>query len=240
MYLYRSANLIVPNSDAFRINLVKRGISNDKQIVIPNGSNLKLFDHKKSGKSVRKQFNLEKKFIIGYIGTHGMAHNLDFILDCVTEIKDPKYHFLFVGDGAEKKKLVNQVKRLNIQNVTFVDPIQKDKVPYYLAATDVSLVPLKKSDVFKTVIPSKIFEAAAMQTPILLGVEGEAQKIIEEFDAGICFEPENEHDFLQKLELLKHDKKLYAQKAKNGARLAKAYNRKRLANKMLWALKDLA
>ena len=78
-----------------------------------------------------------------------------------------------------------------------------------MSAIDVSLVPLKKSDTFKTVIPSKIFEAAAMETPILLGVEGQAKEIIDEYGAGICFEPENTEDFIAKLKLIKDDRSLY-------------------------------
>src|SRR5699024_8061952 len=108
-------------------------------------------------------------------------------------------------------------EKRNMQNVVFVDPVSKQEVPDYLAAVDVSLVPLKKSDTFKTVIPSKIFEAAAMELPILLGVEGQAQQIIEKYDAGVCFEPENKADFLEKLSILKEDKALYSEKAGNAA-----------------------
>src|SRR5699024_3991714 len=104
---------------------------------------------------------------------------------------------------------------------------------------DVALVPLKKSDTFKTVIPSKIFEAAAMDLPILLGVEGQAQQIIEEYDAGICFEPENKDDFLSKLKQLKENKALYEDTAGNAEKLAKDYDRKKLARQMLTALEGL-
>jgi glycosyltransferase involved in cell wall biosynthesis len=100
-------------------------------------------------------------------------------------------------------------------------------------------VPLKKANTFKTVIPSKIFEAAAMETPILLGVEGQAQQIIEAFDAGICFEPENKVDFIQKLKMLKENKGMYNQKSENGLGLAMAYDREKLARKMLLALERL-
>ena len=240
LFLYRSADLIVPVTDAFKRNLTERGIKTEKQLVIPNGSNLDLFNQEKSnGQKVRKQLNLKDKFIVGYLGTHGMAHNLDFILECVAEIEDSEIHFLFIGDGAEKENLIRIAKEKSLKNVTFVDPIPKQEVPDYLDAVDVSLVPLKKSDTFKTVIPSKIFEAASMQLPILLGVEGQAQEIVEEYEAGVCFEPENKSDFLAKLSLLKQDKDLYKRISKNGEKLAQAYDREKLARKMLDALEEL-
>ena len=238
--LYRSADLVVPVTDAFKENLSNRGISPEKQLVIPNGSNLDLFDSSKNSNGLREKLGLEDKFIVGYIGTHGMAHSLDFILDCIHEIDSSDYHFLFIGDGAKKEELVALAKRRKMKNITFVDPVPKQEVPNYLAAVDVSLVPLKKSDTFKTVIPSKIFEAAAMDTPILLGVEGQAQEIVEEYEAGICFEPENKSDFLEKLYLLKRDNELYERVSKNGEKLAQAYDREKLARKMLDELEKLA
>lgn len=234
LFLYRSADKVIPVTDAFKENLTNRGVHPDKQTVIPNGSNLELFDIESSnGQSIRDKLGLQDKFIVGYIGTHGMAHNLDFILECVDDVEDPDIHFLFIGDGSEKEKLVKMTNKRSLKNVSFIDPVPKDKVPDYLDAVDVSLVPLKKSDTFKTVIPSKIFEAASMEVPILLGVEGQAQEIIEDYEAGICFEPENKDSFLSKLSLLREDEGLYQKVSKNGSKLAKAYDRKKLAQKML-------
>ncbi|PAU93162.1 glycosyltransferase WbuB [Aliifodinibius salipaludis] len=240
LFLYRSADKVIPVTDAFKKNLSDRGISPGKQLVIPNGSNLELFDVEASdGRGIREELGLKNKFVVGYVGTHGMAHNLDFILECAGQIEDLDIHFLFIGDGSEKESLLKIAEEEQLKNVTFVDPIPKEKVPDYLDAVDVSLVPLKKSDTFKTVIPSKIFEAASMELPILLGVEGQAQEIVEEYEAGICFEPENKDDLLEKLGLLKRDKELYKRISRNGAKLAKAYDRKILARKMLDALEEL-
>ena len=241
LFLYRSADLVVPVTDAFKKNLTDRDIPSNKQLVVPNGSNLELFNTSKNGNGsdIRREMGLEDRFVVGYIGTHGLAHNLDFILECVREVPDEEFHFIFIGDGAEKEKLVNYAQAQNINNVSFLDPVPKEEVPQYLASVDVSLVPLKKTDTFKTVIPSKIFEAAAMDTPILLGVEGQAQEIIEEYDAGLCFDPENKSDFLSTLEKLKEDKKLYNQIVENTQDLAQAYDRKKLARQMLDTLQKL-
>jgi len=230
--LYKDANKVIAVTDAFKINLINRGIEKDKIEVITNGANVELFKPREKDTELLKELNLEGKFIVGYIGTHGMAHSLDFIVNSLAKIKDESIHFLFIGDGAMKQTIVELAKKLQLKNVTFLNPISKEEVPKYLSVCDISLAPLKKEDNFKTVIPSKIFEASAMLKPTLLGVEGQAQEIVEKYNAGLCFEPENERDFLEKLIKIKNDKSLYKQLQNGCKQLAIEYDRKILANQM--------
>lgn len=231
--LYRDANRVIAVTDAFKKNLISRGIDESKIEVVTNGSNMELFYPREKNIELLKELNLEGKFIIGYIGTHGMAHSLDFIVKSIANIKDEDIHFLFIGDGAMKKTIVDIANNLKLKNVTFLNPVSKDEVPKYLSVVDVSLAPLKKEDNFKTVIPSKIFEASAMLKPTLLGVEGQAQEILEKYNAGVCFEPENKEDFIEKVLSLKNDKQVY-DACQNGCEiLANNFDRKKLAKKML-------
>jgi glycosyltransferase involved in cell wall biosynthesis len=236
--LYRSCDKVIAVTDAFKSNLISRGIDENKIEVVTNGSNLQLFAPRDRNPTLMAELGLEGKFIIGYIGTHGLAHSLDFIIACAAKVIDPKVHFLFIGDGAMKSTIMNQADQLALKNVTFLDPISKQDVPEYLSIVDVSLAPLKKEDNFKTVIPSKIFEAAAMKKPTLLGVEGQAQEILEKYGAGICFEPENEADFLQKIEILQ-SVEFYASCQDACENLANDFDRKKLAGKMLQMIKSL-
>ncbi len=238
--LYRDATRVIAVTDAFKTNLTSRGIEANKIDVITNGSNVELFYPRPKDQELLEQFNLNDKFIIGYIGTHGMAHSLDFIVSSIANIKDESIHFLFIGDGAMKQKIVELANNLALKNITFLDSITKDDVPRYLAICDISLAPLKKEDNFKMVIPSKIFEASAMQKPTLLGVEGQAQEIIEKYNAGLCFEPENEADFIQKVMLLKNDPTNYQELQKGCVKLAEAYDRKKLAAQMLLIIQENA
>jgi glycosyltransferase involved in cell wall biosynthesis len=235
--LYRSADRVVPVTDAFKVNLINRGVNSDKISVVTNGSNNDLFQNQSKDMELLHTLKLTNKFIVGYIGTHGMCHGLDFIVQSLAKIKDNEIHFLFIGDGAMKESIVSLSKELALSNITFLDAISKDNVPRYLSICDVSLAPLKNEDNFRTVIPSKIFEAAAMQKPTLLGVRGQAQQIIEKDGAGICFEPENEDDFIEKLLILR-DKKVYLKCQEGCLVLAKRYDRKKLANKMLTVIKS--
>ena len=168
-----------------------------------------------------------------------MAHNLDFIIKSIKKIEDSSIHFLFIGNGAMKRIIVNLAQELNLQNITFLDAIPKDEVPEYLSIVDVSLAPLKKSDTFKAVIPSKIFEASAMGKPTLLGVEGQAEEIIKKYGAGLCYEPENERDFIEKLYSLRRDRNLYSRCQVGCLKLAMSFDRKVLANNMLNIFKEI-
>ena len=237
--LYKDAIKVIAVTNAFRDNLISRGIDGDKITVVTNGSNIDLFNLKEKNQDLLEELNLKNRFIIGYIGTHGMAHSLDFIVKSIAKIDDDTIHFLFIGNGAMKDTIVKLAESLKIKNITFLDSVDKEDVPKYLSIVDVSLAPLQKSDTFKSVIPSKIFEASAMKKPTLLGVEGEAQKIIETYTAGVCYKPENEKDFIEKIYFLKNDVKLYNSLQKGCIELAFAYDRKKLAKKMLDILYDL-
>lgn len=238
-FMYRSADMIIPVTNAFKSHLIKRQISEKKIHVVTNGVDAKLFPVKKKNTELLNRLGLQNKFIIGYIGTHGMAHSLDFIINSIANLTDKNIHFLFVGDGAMKKPIVELSKQLNLDNVSFLPPVEKTKVSEYISISDAVLVPLKKSDTFKTVIPSKIFESAAMQKPILLGVNGQAREIIEEYNAGIFFEPENEKDFLKAVQKIKVDTDLYIKLKHGGKNLAIDFDRNALADKMLKYLRRL-
>lgn len=237
--LYRSTNIVIPNTPAFKDNLISRGVPTEKIYVIENGANLKLFDSTLKNVAKKKELGITESFVVGYIGTHGLAHSLDFIIESIVSTDFKDIHFLFIGDGAEKEKVRSIATSNELKNVTFLDPIPKEQIQDYLAFIDASLVPLKKSNTFKTVIPSKIFEACAMGKPIILGVEGQAKNIIDKYGAGICFEPENKGSFIRAIMTLQSDSNLYDTLSQNALNLAKAYDRKKLAIDMLKVIESL-
>lgn len=231
---YRSASRIIVVTDSFKRKLIERGIPSSKIAVIKNGVDRKLFTPIPKDEALLNELELKGKKIIGYIGTHGMAHKLDFILRCAKHVEEQgndTFHFLFLGNGAEKQNLLSLKNELDCQNVTMLDSVPKQEVKRYISILDICLINLKKSELFTTVIPSKIFENAAMRIPILMGVDGEAREIVETYGAGICFEPENEADFLNKLNLLQ-DEKVYVDCQNGCSQLAEAFDRKRLALQM--------
>lgn len=239
LFLYRKSSLVIPVTDAFKTNLICRGIDEAKIKVVTNGSNIQLFSPREKDKDLIESLNFQNKFVVGYIGTHGMAHNLEILVEALDKCSDPEIVFLFIGDGSAKKAVVEMVGKKNLSNVVLIDPVSKNEIVRYWSIIDLALVPLRKDPTFKTVIPSKIFEAAAMKKPVLLGVEGQSKEILEKYNCGLCFEPENTVDFLEKLMLLKTDKVLYSKLSENASNLARDFDRVALAHKMYSYLKAL-
>jgi len=240
-WCYRSATCIVPVTDSFKREIIKKGIPAEKIKVVTNGANFGLFYPRPKDMNLIAEMGLEGKQILGYIGTLGMAHKMEYILECAKKmsISNPEYHFLLMGDGAEKKKLLHKVQVEKISNVTIRDAVPKHEVPRYLSIIDAAIINLKKSELFKTVIPSKIFESSAMQIPILLGVDGEARSVVEKYGAGLFYEPENEADFIAKAQCLLSSDTKRREFIEGCSRLAIAYNRSNLALKMYEIIKSL-
>lgn len=233
--LYKSASKLIVVTDTFKKKISARGIAQEKISVHKNGVILDKFKPRPKDTDLLSLMpELEGKFVFAYIGTHGMTHGLDFILKAIKQLEysNPEMHFLFIGDGADKQNLMELSDKLNLSNITFHPLVSKDVVSRYLSLMDVSLVNLKKSDTFKTVIPSKIFEAAALQKPILLGLEGETKEIIQYYNAGLCFEPENESEFIEQCKTML-DYQLYQEFQKGCEKLAQAFDRKQIALEIL-------
>jgi len=230
--MYKSAWKIITVTDSFKTKFIEEyNLDENKIEVIKNGANLSFFAPASKNEKLLDELNLKDKFIIGYIGTHGLAHKLDFILDCAKKV-DEDVHFLFIGDGAEKSKLIDKKEKLKLQNVTMLPAVDKKAVKEYTSILDVGLVNLKKSTTFLSVIPSKIFELVAMNKPILLGVEGESKEIIDSYGVGISFEPENENQFISSIEKVKTKK--YTEWDFDA--LLKDFDRVNMAKKMLQCL----
>ena len=236
---YRSAKHIVVVTDSFRDKLISRGVPAEKISVVKNGVNTDLFQPMEKDQALLRELGLEGKTVIGYVGTHGMAHKLDFVLHQAKALEDnPNLHFLLMGNGAERDNLLRLRDELGCKNVTMLESVPKKEVKRYLSILDVSLINLRRDPLFKTVLPSKIFENAAMGLPILMGVEGEAAELINKYGAGVCFIPEDADDFKAKLsELLSSD--TYAACKEGCFRLAADFDRQVLAKNMLDILSNV-
>ena len=177
-FLYEQSDHIVVVTDAFKRAIQEKGVPGAKISVIKNGVDLSQWNQPLDEarlEALRAEHDLEGKFVASYIGTIGMAHRADVLLEAAQQCDDPDVVFMIVGTGAQREALEARQAELQLPNVRLVDKVPKETVPYLLALTDASVVHLKKSPLFKTVIPSKIFEAMATRTPIVLGVEGESK-----------------------------------------------------------------
>lgn len=196
LFAYRRADHIVVVTDSFKTHIQDKGICKQKVTVIKNGVDFSLYKKPPDNPvSLAAKIGIEGRFVASYIGTHGMAHHLETILQAADELREwQDIVFLLVGDGAERDRLLAMKDSMNLSNVVMLDQQPKTAMPHFWSLSNVSLVLLRKCDLFKTVIPSKIFESMAMERPIILGVEGESSELLKSAEAGICIEPENEKD----------------------------------------------
>jgi glycosyltransferase involved in cell wall biosynthesis len=242
-FCYLRAATIVTVTDAFKAYMIEKGIDQNKIHVVKNGVDTNLF-HSESDVDTKQvdtfcqRYDLHNKFTAAYVGTHGMAHKLETILRCAKKLKyRDDIRILMVGDGSEWENIKALKDQWQLQNVIMTGQLPKSMMPVVWAASDVSLVHLAKSDTFKSVIPSKLFESFAMAKPIILGVEGESAEIVRESQSGVCVEPENHISLAEAIIKLCDDKSYYRSLSENGpGYVRKNYDRKRLAQDLLSVL----
>lgn len=218
-FAYRKADHIVVVTESFRLNLLALGIPSEKITVIKNGADLSVFRSAPRDESFLASIGLQGRFVASYVGTHGLAHGLETVLEAAHLLRDRhNIGFLLVGDGADRRRLLARRDEMGLKNVVMLDLQSRDRMPAVWSATDASLIVLRDKPVFRTVIPSKMFETMAMKKPIILGVAGESQQMVEEAGAGLCIPPEDSRALAEAVQRLADDAALAMQLGANGYR----------------------
>lgn len=240
MTLYRSTKKIVVVTESLKRIISRKGIPREKIFVIKNGVDLSFFQLHNLNNKIREKFDLGGKFVISYIGTIGLAHALDQVLRVAERLLGmTDIIFLLVGSGAKREILIQEKERRKLNNVIFIEKQPRHLIPAFYSLSDVCLVTLKKTPLFKGALPSKIFEIMAMSKPIILGIDGEARQIIEKAKAGIFVEPENEEKLEKAILRLYRNKKECQILGKNGRNFVEKYfDRNKLAKDYLKILSD--
>ena len=241
-FAYRQADLVVSVTDGFVPHIRERR-GEGPIAVIKNGVDLTTFTtpDAEAEAEFRTAHGLTGKFVAAYVGTHGMAHKLDTVLEAAELLRDRSdIAFLLVGDGAERERLVAEVAARGLSNVVMLGQQPKSAMPGIWAASDAALVLLRRVDTFKTVIPSKMFEAMAMACPMILGVEGEAKALMEAGDAGIAITPESATELATAVTRLADDPAFAAQLGESGRSfVAREFDRRVLAKRLLGEMQAL-
>ncbi len=244
LHLYRHAKRVVAVTYAFKQNLVERGIDPDKIDVVTNGVDLSRYGPRPRDAEIEARLGFEGCFVAGYVGTHGMAHALETLIDAAALLAarpdGRDIRILLIGDGARKAALVAEAERRSLTNLVFLDSVPKDQIIRYWSVLDTAIIHLRDTPLFRTVIPSKLFEAMGMGLPILMGVEGEAGDIVRDGETGIGFKPEDAVALADALVQLAHDAQLRDRLKANALRVAKQYDRSYLAHRMLQVLEGVA
>ena len=242
-FVYKKATLINVLTPAFRETLIeKKKVNPDKIIFIPNAADFTLSDKillNFEKDSFRKEHNLEGKFVIIYVGAHGIANHLEQIIDTGLLLLNTNVLFLLIGDGMEKKRLVALAKEKKLNNIRFLDPVPKAEVFKYILASDMGTSVLKNVDTFKTVYSNKTFDYMSCKIPILMAIDGVSKKLIEDAQAGEFVEPENPKDFAEKIKFYLNNPDQVIKQGENGYKFAKSnFDRIVLAEKYIGLIKE--
>jgi glycosyltransferase involved in cell wall biosynthesis len=242
LFLYRRSKAVVALTNAFKANLIRRGIDPAKISVVKNGVDLSRYHPQPRDEALAARHGLSGKFVFGYLGTHGMAHGLKNVLDAADRLRDrPDIAFLLVGAGAEREGLIRIAEKRGLTNVVFVPPQPKDKMPGFWSLCDVALVHLRNSPVFQEVIPSKMFEAMGMGIPVMLVVpDGEARGILEDDGAGVWVPPEDPEALAKACRTLVDDRDGLAEMARKSLAAAPSHTREAQAKEMMALLEEVA
>ena len=233
-YAYRKADHVVPVSDGFVPHIATRRGTSDGITVLKNGVDLDLF-RPSDGAAIKRRLGISARFLAVYVGTHGLAHGLETVLDAAALLRDERdIAFLLVGDGADRERLIARSRALGLANVHFAGQLPKSDMPAIWSASGASLVVLKRADTFKTVLPSKMFEAMAMACPIVLGVEGEAKRLLDAAGAGIAVTPEDARGIAWAVRRLAREPVFAARLGQSGLSYVRAhFDRRRIASRYL-------
>ena len=241
-FLYRRADRIVVVSPAFKDHLIRYWkIPAAKISTVENGVEVDLFRRDPAAVEVRKQLNLEDRFLICYIGTMGNAHGLETLMDAAEELQTtmPRATFLLIGEGAEKDRIVELATARRLSNVRFLGQQPRERIPAYVSAADLCLVMLRKAELFKTVIPTKMLEYMACERPVIIAVDGQARQIVEQAGAGIFVEPENSKALAQAIPELAADPQRRERMGSNGRKyIVDNFSREKTARDYITVLED--
>ena len=244
-WMYRSANHIVTVGKGYQENVLSKVDVGDRISVVTNGVDLDVFSPQESSSEFRQQHGLSDHFVCSYVGTIGMAHGLNVVVRAAEILKSMQRNdvkFCLVGDGAQREKIEQDAIESNVKDmIRFTGRLPKSDMPMVLASSDCLLIHLKKTDLFATVIPSKIFEAMAMERPLVMGVQGESADIVKDGGAGIAMESDNAQQLVDAVLALKDDNELRNRLCTNGRQfVGQQYTRDSLAKKMLDVMQRVA
>jgi glycosyltransferase involved in cell wall biosynthesis len=241
LFLYRQSAAVVPVTEAFRQAIVNRGIPAEKVHVIPNGADIETYRPDIDGRSMRAKLGLDDKFVVSYMGSHGISHGLSAVLDAAALQRDRSdILYLLVGEGAEKEMLQAKRDRLGLENVRMLPHQPPELMPELYAASDVCLVPLRDVPIFETFVPSKLFEILAMGRPIIGSVRGEARSILERSGGALLIPPEDPPSLVAAVDSLRSDPARRLEMGRSGRAFLEAnYSHAALAERYLEVLRSI-
>lgn len=244
-FIYKRARLVNVLTPAFyKVLRDKKGISENKLIQISNAADFSLSEdllRNFERDPFRKEHGLDGRFVITYVGAHGVANHLEQLLDAGEALKDTNVLFLLIGQGMEKERLMKMAAERKVTNVRFLDSVPKAEVFRYILASEMGASVLKRVDTFKTVYSNKTFDYMSCRKPILMAIDGVSRELVEAAGAGCYVEPENTAEYNRVIREYLSDPARLVREGESGYKFAKEnFDREVLAKKYLEHIKIIS
>ena len=231
--IYDISEHIIVISENMKNKIITKGYPENKISIIHNGTDNEFIMRKMKVDKQTFYNKSENKFICVYAGIIGIAQGLEILLEAANRLRDADVEFYLIGYGPKLEQLKVMSAKMKLENLTFLGQISRDEIHNYLASADLGIIPLKKMDLFKGALPSKIFDCMACKLPIILGIEGEAKELIENSETGIAYEPENVDELVKTILILKENEQMRNKFSENGRKIIiEKFNRNKLAEKL--------
>jgi len=191
-FAYKKSDFVIsvlPNAYEY---MKKHGLKKEKFFYIPNGISLEEIENVQPLDAETINKIPRDKFIVGYVGTIGSADTLEYLIKAADLLKEKKdIHFVLVGDGSEKSRLIEMVSDMKLENVTFINSIPKSQVQSILKYFDVCFIGWEKERIYNYGISAnKIFDYMYSGKPILHAYSGQGD-LIKIANCGLSVEAEN-------------------------------------------------
>lgn len=232
-FLCRKADKIVTVTDGCKRSLVRKNISSHKITVIPNGVNIDIYGSLADKGDLKRRLNFENKFIVAYAGTHGYIHGVETVIAAAKLLENQKeFLFLFIGEGSEKRRIIQKAKELKLNNLNFFDQMDAQKLNEYLCISDIGVATLKNIPLSEHALSVKMLTYMACKLPTIFSGNGVSRDILDDSNSGVCIEPENPDELARAIRFLYDNEAIRLRYGENGRKYVENhYSRAKLAEK---------
>jgi len=243
--IYNYSAHIIALSPGMGEGVKETGVPEDKITVIPNASDLDLFQPDIDARDIIQRFDLGDKFVCSYFGAMGEANDLTYVVRAAKlfqEQEENKIVFILHGDGKLRPQLEAFCNRNKISNVIFSSSIpDKNAIARLAAASDVCMTIYKNIPILYTCSPNKFFDSLAAGRPVLVNTPGWLREIVQENKVGVYVEPDSTESIVEQLSFLRDHPEICTQFGKNARELAeKQFSRDILSQKLETILTEIA